>query len=62
MRIVDGKQSEPDTDARWMPYVVTAKEKGLITFPNTNGFNDPISRGELIMMAHTISQNASVSN
>jgi hypothetical protein len=62
MRSLDGWQAEPDNGQRWMPYVVTAKQKGIITFANTDGFNDPFSRGDLIKMTHMIVVGVSKSN
>lgn len=61
MRSLDGWQAEPDTNERWMPYVVKAKEANIITFEHTSDFNTAISRGDLIKMVHTIYLNTSVS-
>lgn len=54
MRTVDGWLTEEDTATWWMPYVTRATERKFITFDTLDAFNDPISRGDLIKLAHTI--------
>lgn len=62
MRILDGKQTEPDTATRWMPYVQRAESLKWMTPIDTSDFNASITRGTLIEWAQTLSLAASVSN
>ncbi len=49
MRVLDGwKKEEPKTDMWLVPYADRAQELWIFSFANFKGFNEAISRGELI--------------
>lgn len=58
MRTADGMQSEEDTSTWWMPYVTRANELKLLHIDSTDDFNNPITREELLVWAHTIFKNS----
>jgi hypothetical protein len=58
MRTADGMQSEEDTPTWWMSYVIRANELNLLVIDSTDDFNNPITREELIVWAHTIFKNS----
>lgn len=53
MRIVDGRQNESG-QPRWIKYVDRATELGYLAFANTKGFENAITRWEVIDWAYTI--------
>lgn len=59
MRTIDGMLTEEDTATWWMPYVERARALNLLTIDATDDFNNPITREELIVWAHTMYKNAS---
>jgi hypothetical protein len=54
MRTIDGMQSEPNNGSRWMPYVERARDLDLLDIDSVANFNEPITRGELIIWAEVM--------
>ena len=57
MRALDGgKKVEPKTDMWFVPYADRAHELGIFSFANFQGFNEAITRGELIEWLYKANQ------
>jgi len=52
MRILEGKQSEPNPKEWWLNYYKLARKKKLLTAEQRNNPTAPMKRGELALLLY----------